>query len=65
MSTGFDGILFSGQTESVPSHGVQDVESLHALVAADDIGCGVPFGMTDMKKGVSDLRARCQEVFRS
>lgn len=23
------------------------------------------FGMTDMKKGVSDLRARCQEVFRS
>src|SRR5690606_16208264 len=41
VGAGFDGVLFGGQAEGVPPHGVQDVDALHALVSAEDVGGGV------------------------
>ena len=62
MSTGIDSVLFSGQTESIPPHRVKDVETLHAFVAADDIGGGISFGVTDMESGAGGIGEHIQAV---
>ena len=62
VSSGIDGVLFGGQTESIPAHGVQDVETLHPFVAACDIGRGVSFGVTDMKSGTGGIGEHVQTV---
>ena len=49
MLAGFDGVLFGGQAEGVPSHWVEHVESLFAPGATDDVGGGVAFGVADMQ----------------
>src|SRR6516165_10868188 len=51
MSSCFNSILFSGQSESVPTHRVHDVESAHPLVASEDVGGRVSFRVADMKTG--------------
>ena len=40
---GLDRILLSGQSERVIAHRVQDIEAVHPLVAADNVGGGVTF----------------------
>jgi hypothetical protein len=37
-------IALRRQAVSVPSHGMQDVESSHTFVSGDDVGCGVASG---------------------
>ena len=44
--TGFDGILLGRESKGVPTHGVEHVEAIHALVATDDVGGGIAFGMS-------------------
>ena len=41
MRVVLDGGVFCGETESVPSHGMDDVEAAHALDAGDDVADGV------------------------
>ena len=43
-----DGGIFRRHTEGIPAHGMQDIESPHALVAGDHIADGVITDMTDM-----------------
>ena len=56
MLTGLDGILLGGQTECVPTHRVQDIETLHLLEAADDVGGGVAFGMANVQTCAARIR---------
>ena len=49
MRSGLDGVLFGGQAEGVPSHGVQDVEAVHAFEAAPDIRRRIAFRMADVE----------------
>ena len=44
-----DGELFSGQSEGIPAHRMQNLLAQHAGVAADDVGCRVAFGVADMQ----------------
>ena len=44
-----DGEVLGGQSERVPAHRVQDVEVLHALVAAQDVGGGVALGVAHVE----------------
>ena len=37
VCAGIDGKLFSGETKSIPAHGMQDIKPFHTLVASDDI----------------------------
>ena len=59
---GLDGVLFGGQAEGVPAHGVEDVEAVHALVAADDVGGGVAFRVTDVEPGAGRVGEHVEDV---
>ncbi len=43
-----DGGVFRRHAEGVPTHGMEDVETLHPLVAGDDVPDGIVADMTDM-----------------
>jgi hypothetical protein len=47
MSAGFDGVLFGGQTEGIPAHGVEDIKAAHAFVTRKDIRGRIPFRIQD------------------
>ena len=48
MGARFLGVLFGRQPEGIPAHRVHDASSLHAVIAADDIGGRIPFGVPDV-----------------
>ena len=62
MLAGLDRVLFRGQAERVPAHGVQHVEAAHPFVAGDDISGGVTFGMSDMQTGAARIRKHVEDV---
>ena len=49
MSTRFDSVLLGRQSKGIPPHGVQHAVATHALVASQNIGGGVAFGVPHMK----------------
>ena len=49
MLTGLAGMFLGGQAEGVEPHGVQDVETRHALEAGVDVGGDVAEWVTDME----------------
>ena len=59
---GPDGILFGGQTKSVPAHGVQHVQALCALIPRQNIRRGVPLGMADVQAGARRIRKHVEDV---
>ncbi len=44
-----DSLVLGGEPKCVPSHGVQDIEALHAVEAADDVGGDIVAAMADMQ----------------
>ena len=62
MLAGFDGVLLGGQTEGVVAHGVEHVEALHPLVAADDVGGGVALGVADMQARTAGVGKHVEHV---
>ena len=62
MDAMIDGILFGGQPESVPSHGVQHIEAPHALVARHDIRRRVAFRMSYMQPFPTGIWEHIQDV---
>ena len=62
MRTGLNGVLFSGEAESVPTHRVEHIETTAALVAANDIGGSVTFGVTHMEACATRVREHVQAV---
>ena len=62
VRAGLDGVLLGGQAEGVPAHRVQDVEAAHALVAGQDVGGGVAFGMADVQAGAAGVGEHVEDV---
>ena len=62
VRTGLDGVLFGREAESVPTHRVQHIETAAALVAADDVCCGVAFGVAHMETCATRVREHVQAV---
>ena len=62
VRTGLNGVLFCGEAESVPTHRVEHVETAAALVAADDVGGGVTFGVAHMEASATRVREHVQAV---
>ena len=62
MSSGGHGILLGGQTESVPSHGVEHIEAGHPAPSGQDIGGRITFRMTDVQSGSAGIRKHIQHV---
>ena len=54
--------LLGGQAKRVPAHGVEDVISLHALHAADDVRRGVSFRMPDVEPLTRGVREHVHAV---
>src|SRR6185436_16440691 len=49
MLTALDGVLLRRQSERIPSHRMQHVESAHSLVSRQDVGRGIPLRVPDMQ----------------
>ena len=62
MLAGLDGVLFGRQTERVPAHRMEDVESVQSLVARDDVGGGVTFGMADVESRAARVGEHVEHV---
>ena len=62
MGAGFFGMLFGGEPEGVPAHGVHDAGALHAMVAADDVGGRVAFGVPDVQAVAAGVGEHVQHV---
>ncbi len=62
MLARFDGVLLGGQTERVPAHRMEDIESLQPFVTRDDVGRGVTLGMSDMQAGAARIRKHIEHV---
>ena len=59
---GLDGVLFGGQAEGVPAHGVEHMEALRAFVAGEDVGGGVALRMADMQAGARRVGEHVEDV---
>ena len=57
-----DGVLLGGEAEGVPSHRMEHVEALHALVAAEDVGRRVALGVADVQARARRVREHVQTV---
>ncbi len=57
-----DRLVFRGQSERVPSHRVQHVESRHPLVTADDIARNVIVQMTDAEACAGGVGEHLEDV---
>ena len=62
MRSRFDGVLFGGQAEGVPSHRVQDVVAVHAFETAPDIRRRIAFRMADMQAGAGGIGEHVENV---
>src|ERR1044071_5661340 len=62
MLASFDCILLGGQTEGVPAHWVQDVETAQAFVTRNDVSGGVAFRMTNMQSGPARVRKHIEHI---
>ncbi len=58
----FHGVLLGRQTKRVPPHRMEDVEALHALVAAQDVGRRITLGMPHVKSRTARIREHVQTV---
>ena len=56
VHTGFDGVVFGRQPESVKAHRIQNVEALHAFFTGNDVQSGVRARMSDMQTGAGRIR---------
>ena len=51
MLAGLAGMFFGRQSEGIPAHRMENIESLLALVAGDNVRGGVAFGVADVQPG--------------
>ncbi len=62
MLAGLDGELFGWESESVPSHRMQNVEAAHPLVTSEDVGGGVSLHMADVQPLAARIRKHVEHV---
>ena len=62
MGPGFNRVLFRGQAEGVPSHGMQHVPAPHPFVTGDDIGRNIAFGMAHVESGSGRVREHIEDI---
>ena len=62
MYAGLNGVLLRGQTECVPTHGMQNVEALHLLETTDDVGGRVALGVPNMEPRAGWVREHVQAI---
>src|SRR5262249_29345306 len=62
MLNSLDRVLLSGQPERVPPHRMQDIETLHAFVARDDVRRCIAFGMSNVQPGPARVRKHIEHV---
>ena len=62
VDPGLFGVLLGGEAESVPPHRVEDRETVHPLIARDDICGGVSFRVADMQAVSARVREHIQDI---
>ncbi len=62
MGPGLQGEVLGGQAEGVPAHGVEHVEALHALHAAEDVRGGVALRVADVETVGRGVREHIEAI---
>src|ERR1700730_14307874 len=62
MLSALDCVLLGGQTECVPTHGMQHVEAAHPSVAGNDVGRGITFRMSNVQPCPTWVREHVEDV---
>ena len=62
MGPGLNRVLFRGQAEGVPAHGMQHVPAPHPFITGDDIGRDIAFGMTHVEPGSRRIREHVENI---
>ena len=62
MRSGLNRVLFCRKSECIPTHRVQNIKTFRAFVTADDIGCGITFGVTDVQSCARRIREHVQAI---
>ena len=62
MLAGLDGVLLGRESEGIPTHGVENVEAIHALVATDNVSGGVALGVPYVQTLTRRIREHVQDV---
>src|SRR5689334_10100787 len=62
MLPGLDRVLLGGEAERVPAHRVEHVVAAHAPGARQDVGGGVPLGMTDVQADAGRVGEHVEDV---
>src|SRR5205814_120902 len=62
MLARFNGVLFCWQTEGIPAHWMQHIETAHPFVARDDVGGGVTFRMSHVQTRATRIRKHVEDV---
>src|SRR3954454_10954156 len=62
MLAGFDGVLLGRQSERVPTHRVQDIETAQPLIARNNVSGGVTLGMPDVETSTTRIRKHIQHI---
>src|SRR5262249_1053423 len=60
--TRLHGVLFGRKPKRVPSHRMEHVEALHALVTGNDVGGGIALEMTDVQSGPGGIRKHIEAI---
>ena len=58
----FDGVIFRRQSEAVETHGMEDVVTLHAQIAAVNVGGGVALRMSNVQPGRGGIGKHVEDV---
>ena len=59
---GLFGMLLGRQAEGVPAHRMQHALAPHPLIAADDVGGRLPFGMADVQAVAAGIGEHVEDV---
>ena len=62
VSTRLDSILLGRKAKRIPTHRMQDVEALHALVAAENVRRRIALGMPDVQACARRIREHVEAV---
>src|SRR5262245_24394755 len=62
MLAAFDCVLLCRESERVPAHRMQNIESAHTLVTRDDVRGSITFGMANMQSSAARIGKHIEDI---
>ena len=62
LLTSFEGVVFGGEAEGIPAHGMKNIFSSHSHHAGIDVGGDIAFGVADMKSSTARIGEHVENI---